>query len=110
MLILGGTGRVGSSTASALLRKCPGAEIILASRSTKSYEAAVKKRPELAKAEVNSLHYVDGMNRVKTLTHEDKRSGFTAFAFSGCMLGGVHQKSQQHSNMTKSSAVPCRGH
>ncbi|CAK0739628.1 hypothetical protein CVIRNUC_001182 [Coccomyxa viridis] len=50
VLILGGTGRVGASTASALLRKCPDAEIILASRSTKSYEAAVKKRPELANA------------------------------------------------------------
>lgn len=55
MLILGGTGRVGASTASALLRKCPDTDIILASRSTKSYEAAVKKRPELAKSNVMSF-------------------------------------------------------
>ena len=59
VLILGGTGRVGASTASALLRKCPDAEIILASRSTKSYEAAVKKRPELANAKVMTFQLVD---------------------------------------------------
>ena len=54
MLILGGTGRVGSSTASALLRRRPDVEVILASRSRESYDAAIKKRPELANAPVLS--------------------------------------------------------
>ena len=44
---------MGASTASALLRKCPNAEVVLASRSIRSYEAAVKKRPELASAQVS---------------------------------------------------------
>ncbi len=52
VLILGGTGRVGASTASALLRRRPDVEVILASRSRKTYDAAIKKRPELANAPV----------------------------------------------------------
>ena len=43
---------MGSSTASALLRRRPDVEVILASRDPKSYDAAIKKRPELAKAPV----------------------------------------------------------
>ena len=54
MLVLGGTGRVGASTASALLRRRPDVEVILASRSRKSYDEAIKKRPELANAPVLS--------------------------------------------------------
>ena len=52
VLVLGGTGRVGSSTASALLRRRPDVNVILAGRSKKSYDAAIKKRPELADAPV----------------------------------------------------------
>lgn len=52
VLILGGTGRVGSSTAAALLRSEPGLRITLAGRSRKTYEAAMKRRPELACCEV----------------------------------------------------------
>jgi len=47
VLILGGTGRVGSSTAVALLRLDPHLEIVVGSRSQDSYTAAVKKRPDL---------------------------------------------------------------
>ena len=43
---------MGSSTASALLRRRPDVEVILASRSRESYDAAIKKRPELANAPV----------------------------------------------------------
>ncbi|KAK9917892.1 hypothetical protein WJX75_009328 [Coccomyxa subellipsoidea] len=48
VIILGGTGRVGASTAAALLRSNPNLDIALASRSRRTYEGAVKKRPELA--------------------------------------------------------------
>ncbi|CAL8463528.1 g3062 [Coccomyxa elongata] len=48
VVILGGTGRVGASTAAALLRGDPNLDIALASRSRGTYDAAVKKRPELA--------------------------------------------------------------
>ncbi len=43
---------MGSSTASALLRSDPRLDIALASRSRRTYEAAVKKRPELANTRV----------------------------------------------------------
>ena len=43
---------MGSSTASALLRRRPDVEVLLASRDPKSYDAAIKKRPELANAPV----------------------------------------------------------
>ena len=55
VLILGGTGRVGSSTAASLLRSDPGLRITLAGRSRKTYEAAMKRRPELACCEVLPL-------------------------------------------------------
>ena len=45
---------MGSSTASALLRRRPDIVVILASRDRKSYDAAIKKRPELANAPVIS--------------------------------------------------------
>ncbi len=47
---LGGTGRVGSSTAAVLLRSEPGLDVALASRSEASFRSLVKKRPELAAA------------------------------------------------------------
>jgi saccharopine dehydrogenase-like NADP-dependent oxidoreductase len=55
VLILGGTGRVGSSTAAALLRSEPDLRITLAGRNRKTYEAAMKRRPELACCEVYPL-------------------------------------------------------
>ena len=47
LLIIGGTGRVGASTASALRETHPNLEIILSSQSRASYDAAVENRPEL---------------------------------------------------------------
>ena len=55
VVILGGTGRVGSSTAVALLKKCPNMEIVVASRSQKSFDKAVKKRPMLSKAKFEQV-------------------------------------------------------
>lgn len=50
VVILGGTGRVGSSTAVALLKKDPNLEIVVGSREKSSFDRAVKKRPKLADA------------------------------------------------------------
>ena len=50
VVILGGTGRVGSSTAVALLKKDPSLEIVVGSRERSSFDKAVKKRPKLASA------------------------------------------------------------
>ena len=47
VLMLGGTGRVGSSTAAALLAMQTDCDIFLGSREKASYDAAVKHRPEL---------------------------------------------------------------
>ncbi|EFJ44432.1 hypothetical protein VOLCADRAFT_95342 [Volvox carteri f. nagariensis] len=50
VVVIGGTGRVGSSTASALIKEFPNLKITLASRSDESYQAAVSRRPELSQA------------------------------------------------------------
>jgi nucleoside-diphosphate-sugar epimerase len=50
VVVIGGTGRVGSSTASALLKEFPNLKVTVASRSDDSYQAAVSRRPELSKA------------------------------------------------------------
>jgi hypothetical protein len=50
VVIIGGTGRVGSSTASALLKSFPNLNVTLASRSKESYSQALSRRPELSKA------------------------------------------------------------
>ena len=50
MLILGGTGRVGSLTAAELLGAEPGLDVVLSGRSEASYKKAVEGRPELAAA------------------------------------------------------------
>lgn len=47
ILVLGGTGRVGSSTAASLINHIPNASISLASRNKESYEEAIARRPEL---------------------------------------------------------------
>lgn len=47
LLIIGGTGRVGSSTAASLVKTHPNLKIILGTRSQEGYHAAVKNRPEL---------------------------------------------------------------
>ena len=70
VLILGGTGRVGASTASALLRRRPDVEVILASRSRKTYDAAIKKRPELANAPV-----LTQINLLRPITLQSESTG-----------------------------------
>ncbi len=50
VVIIGGTGRVGSSTADALLTSFPDIQVTVAGRSRESYEAAVGRRPTLAAA------------------------------------------------------------
>jgi len=50
VVVTGGTGRVGASTAAALLAAVPGAKLSLASRTNSSYEAAVSRRPDLQRA------------------------------------------------------------
>ncbi|KAG2451617.1 hypothetical protein HYH02_003398 [Chlamydomonas schloesseri] len=50
VVVIGGTGRVGSSTAATLLKEFPNLKVTLASRSDDSYKAAVARRPELSKA------------------------------------------------------------
>lgn len=55
VVVLGGTGRVGSSTAVALLQKDPSLRVVAASRSRESYEKAVRKRPKLADAEFQKV-------------------------------------------------------
>ncbi|GLI71627.1 hypothetical protein VaNZ11_016899 [Volvox africanus] len=59
VVVIGGTGRVGSSTASALIKEFPNLKITLASRSDASYQAAISRRPELSKA---SFQHVDITN------------------------------------------------
>lgn len=47
VLVIGGTGRVGSSTAEALVRGECGVEVRVASRSEESYDAMLERRPAL---------------------------------------------------------------
>jgi short subunit dehydrogenase-like uncharacterized protein len=47
IVLVGGTGRVGSSTASSLLKIVPAAEVSLGSRTRRTYDDALKRRPDL---------------------------------------------------------------
>lgn len=57
IVILGGTGRVGSSTAVSLLRTDPDYDIVVASRQRDSFKQAVKKRPKLAGAQYEQVKF-----------------------------------------------------
>jgi FlaA1/EpsC-like NDP-sugar epimerase len=59
VLIIGGSGRVGSSTASALLAKFPGIELTVGGRSEVSWRAALARRPDLAAATFQGLDITD---------------------------------------------------
>ena len=50
VVIVGGTGRIGSNTADALLAKLPAATVSLACRSQQSFSEAVAQRPGLSRA------------------------------------------------------------
>lgn len=47
LLIIGGTGRVGASTAAALTQTHPNLKIVLGSQNQATYDDAVENRPEL---------------------------------------------------------------
>ena len=59
ILILGGTGRVGSSTAVSLLQRTPNHQVTLASRYQASYDATVERRPELKSTKFCSVDIND---------------------------------------------------
>lgn len=50
VVVIGGTGRVGASTAAALARAVPSASIALASRDQSNFDATIARRPELRSA------------------------------------------------------------
>ena len=56
--VLGGTGRVGSSTVSSLLQN-PDYEVIVASRSKDSYDRITQFRPELKKTQFQACDITD---------------------------------------------------
>jgi saccharopine dehydrogenase-like NADP-dependent oxidoreductase len=49
VVVIGGSGRIGASTAAALLAALPAANVSLASRTQQSYADAVGLRPQLSK-------------------------------------------------------------
>jgi len=64
VMIVGGTGRVGSSAASALLKSFPGIQVTLASRNPGSYDRAVELRPDLKQTKFLTLD-IDHAESVK---------------------------------------------
>jgi saccharopine dehydrogenase-like NADP-dependent oxidoreductase len=63
IVLIGGTGRVGSSTASALLHTIPDSKLILGSRTVQSYKNAIERRPNL----INSSHVLLDVNQPSTI-------------------------------------------
>lgn len=59
VLILGGTGRVGSSAAEALLTAAKGIKVEVASRSEESYKSSIARRPALSQTEFIRLDCTD---------------------------------------------------
>lgn len=71
IIIIGGTGRVGASTASALAKAMPNCSITLASRTPASFNDAVSSRPELgAVASHVSVDVNDARTLLKVLSKE----------------------------------------
>lgn len=71
VVVLGGTGRVGSSTAAALLKAVPSAVLSLASRNQESYDAAIARRPELRPATRRSVNIDDPSSLLAALKGAD---------------------------------------
>jgi len=63
IVLIGGTGRVGASTASALLQTVPDSKLILGSRTVQSYKNTLERRPELR----HSSHIVLDVNQASTV-------------------------------------------
>jgi len=59
ILVLGGTGRVGSSTALSLLQRTPGHRVTLSGRQRGNYEATLERRPALRDTAFLSLDIND---------------------------------------------------
>jgi hypothetical protein len=64
VVLIGGTGRVGSSTASNIKRLVPGVDLSLGSRTRETFDAAMVRRPDLMGAEhvtldINDLPSID---------------------------------------------------
>jgi hypothetical protein len=63
VVILGGTGRVGASTAEALLKWLPDLDLVLSSRSKENWSTAISKRPllertQFVECDINSVEAV----------------------------------------------------
>ena len=71
VVVLGGTGRVGSSTAAALLNAVPSAQVSLASRNQESYNAALTRRPELRPATRRSVDINDPSSLLSAIKGAD---------------------------------------
>ena len=71
VLVLGGTGRVGASTAAALLSAVPAAKVTLASRNQESYDAAVERRPELRNTSRRGINIDDPSTLLAALKGAD---------------------------------------
>jgi saccharopine dehydrogenase-like NADP-dependent oxidoreductase len=59
ILILGGTGRVGSSVAASLLQLTPGHKVTLAGRSQANFDKAVARRPDLSSSVFTAVDIAD---------------------------------------------------
>ncbi|KAK9837667.1 hypothetical protein WJX74_002531 [Apatococcus lobatus] len=66
IVVIGGTGRIGSSTAAALLKYLPSCSLVVASRSAASFEAVKKRRPELGQIPFEEVD-IDDMPRLESL-------------------------------------------
>lgn len=71
IVLIGGTGRVGSSTASALLNLVPNAELVLGSRTEATYQNAVDRRKDLANTKHVQLDINDSVSIEKALEGAD---------------------------------------
>lgn len=71
IVLVGGTGRVGSSTASNLLRTIPEAEIVLGSRTRDTFENALLRRPELSSTKHIQLEIDDQQSIERAIRDAD---------------------------------------
>ncbi|KAK9860398.1 hypothetical protein WJX84_011416 [Apatococcus fuscideae] len=66
IIVIGGTGRIGSSTAAAILKFLPTCNVVVASRSEANFEAVQKRRPELADVPFEQVD-IDDVPRLESL-------------------------------------------
>lgn len=71
ILILGGTGRVGSGTAAALIGSIPTANVSIGSRTAETYNATIVRRPELCAATYRQLNIDDPSSLLSSLSGID---------------------------------------